>query len=233
MSEENPGDLTAVLVVDDNDTDAQFMKTVIEEAGYQVTTAAADDDGEALIVGQEWAIAFVDLMLPGDKDGVEVIQSGRKQHPHLPIIIVTGSSNAAFIDAAFRAGADVRLSKPIETEEILKQLRDLSPKKGAPVGTGPTPTETPEPTLRSLSPPRRSSPLWWRWAQFQGTWRWAVGASCQNIDMRVTGSLSSTLLAEEIRTHPCIEPLSQRPRCSRRRWRTWVTRPARWQIRKR
>jgi len=67
VSEENPGDLTAVLVVDDNDTDAQFMKTVIEEAGYQVTTAAAADDGEALIVGQEWAIAFVDLMLPGTK----------------------------------------------------------------------------------------------------------------------------------------------------------------------
>ncbi len=109
MSEQNPGNLAAILLVDDNPTDALVMKAVLEAAGdFEVTTAIDGDLGEALIVSRQWVFAIVDLVLPG-KDGVEVIQAGRKRYPDLPIMFVSTSSNEALIDAAFRAGANHRL----------------------------------------------------------------------------------------------------------------------------
>ncbi len=126
VSEQSPRDVAAVLVVEDNPSDAHLMKTVIEAAGaYEVTAATDGDVGEALIVSRKWAFAIVDLVLPG-KDGVEVIQAGRKKHPDLPIMFVSASSNPAFIAGAFRAGANHRLEKPIDPQEVLTQVLGYS-----------------------------------------------------------------------------------------------------------
>ena len=136
MSEQSGGDLPEILLVDDNPMDALVVKTVVEAAGdFEVTVATDGDVGEALIVSREWAVAIVDLMLPG-KDGVEVIQAGRKKYPDLPIIFVSASSNEALIDAAFRAGANHRITKPVDPEEMLAKIREYT----GPVGAEHAPT---------------------------------------------------------------------------------------------
>jgi len=120
---ESRSDLTEVLLVDDNPTDALLMKTAVERAGnFEITVATTGDEGEALIVSREWAFAIVDLMLPGS-DGVEIIQAGREKFPDLPIMFVTASSNAGLIDAAFRAGANHHFTKPIDPEDVLDRIR--------------------------------------------------------------------------------------------------------------
>jgi len=131
VSEPSAADTNAVLVVEDNETDLHLMKTLLELAGYEVTAATDGDVGAELFVSQEWAFTIVDLLLPG-KDGVEVIRIGRKEHPDLRIMIVSGSSNASLIDAAFRAGADFHLTKPIELQELLSQLKGHSDVKDVP-----------------------------------------------------------------------------------------------------
>lgn len=124
MSEQSSNEVRSVLLIDDNPEDVAFLTALIERAGLEVTSAAEGDVGAALIVSQKWALAIVDLLLPG-KDGVEIIQAGRKEHPDLPIIIVSGSSNASLLDAAFRAGADCHLAKPVEPQELLNQITAL------------------------------------------------------------------------------------------------------------
>ena len=126
MGDQSAGDVAAVLLVEDNPTDADLMKAVIEQAGdFEVTTATDGDIGEALIVSRHWVFAIVDLVLPG-KDGVEVIQAGRKKYPDLPIMFVSASTNEVLIDAAFRAGANHQLTKPIEPDDVLARIRDYT-----------------------------------------------------------------------------------------------------------
>lgn len=84
-------------------------------------TATDGDVGAALIVSREWVCAIVDLMLPG-LDGVEIIQAGREKYPDLPIMFFSSSSNEMLIDAAFRAGASHRLTKPIDPEDVKTRL---------------------------------------------------------------------------------------------------------------
>lgn len=153
MSEQHTGGGVAVLLVDDNPTDALLMKAVVEAVGaFEVTTAVDGDAGEALIVSQEWALALVDLVLPG-KDGIEVIQAGKRKYPNLPVIIVTGSSNAALLDAAFRAGADVRISKPIDPDELSKQIRSLLGDEAIPAVKKPSPAVEVKPSPTVVTKP--------------------------------------------------------------------------------
>ena len=140
MTEQSPADLQPVLLVDDDPIDTHLIKTVIEAAGpYEVTTAEDGNAGAALIVSQKWAFAIVDLLLPG-KDGVEIIQAGRKEHPDLHIIVISGSSSAALIDAAFRAGADYHITKPIDPQELVNQLHGHSDVVATPAKTEHSPT---------------------------------------------------------------------------------------------
>lgn len=121
---EAPGALPAILLVDATATDAFLMKEAIRQAGdFDVTTATDGDVGAALIVSREWVCAIVDLVLPG-QDGVEVIQAGREKYPDLPIMFFSSSSSEMLIDAAFRAGANHRLKKPIDPEDVKARLRE-------------------------------------------------------------------------------------------------------------
>jgi CheY-like chemotaxis protein len=146
-------------VIDDNPEDVAFLTALIERDGFEVTPAADGDTGAALIVSQKWAFAVVDLLLPG-KDGVEVIQLGRKAYPDLPIIVISGSSNASLIDAAFRAGANYHLDKPVDPQELLNQIKsygvDAEPGvagERAPAMAAPKPTEAePPPTVGEHTP---------------------------------------------------------------------------------
>ena len=184
MSEPSAADTNAVLVVEDNETDLHLMKTLLELAGYEVTAATDGDIGAELFVSQEWAFAIVDLLLPG-KDGVEVIRIGRKEHPDLRIMIVSGSSNASLIDAAFRAGADFHLTKPIELQELLSQLKGHSDVKnvsdGLDVKDVPEPDAAEAPVEVDRTPTVVAAP---------GMSRWGAVASCPSTGQRVTGSSS-------------------------------------------
>jgi len=136
VSEQNPRDLATILLVEDNPNDILLMEAVIEQAGdFEVTVATDGDVGAALIVARDWFCAIVDLVVPG-LDGVEVIQAGREKHPDLPIMFVSASSNDALIQAAFRAGANHQLTKPIDPEDVLARLRGYS----GPVKTDDAPT---------------------------------------------------------------------------------------------
>ena len=142
MSEWNLKSASPVLLIDDSADDVHLITRILEGAGLEVTVATDGDVGAALIASQEWGFAIVDLILPG-MDGVEVIQAGRNAHPDLPIVVVSASSNAALIDAAFRAGADFQLPKPIDPAELLSRLREYTKVASTPVATSPAPAAPP------------------------------------------------------------------------------------------
>jgi CheY-like chemotaxis protein/LmbE family N-acetylglucosaminyl deacetylase len=125
VSEQNLENAAPILLIDDSPENVRLITAVLRGAGLAVRVATDGDVGAALIVSQKWGFAIVDLVLPG-LDGVEVIQAGRAADPDLPIAIFSVSSNAGLIDAAFRAGADFQLSKPIEPPELLARLKEFS-----------------------------------------------------------------------------------------------------------
>ena len=65
---------------------------------------------------------ITDLMMP-DIDGIELTRQLRASDPHLPIFVLTASTEIASAIGALKAGATDYLTKPVNVDELLTQLR--------------------------------------------------------------------------------------------------------------
>ena len=91
---EGPSDNPAVLVVDDDLDILAALHDLLEHQGYRVTCASTCRDALAQVMGFRYHAVLLDIGLP-DGDGLSVLDLLRKQHPLLPVIILTifGSLN--------------------------------------------------------------------------------------------------------------------------------------------
>jgi len=113
-----------VLVVEDQAALRMQLKLSLTDAGYAVDQA--EDGEEGLYVGREYPIdvAVIDLGLP-KMNGIELIQTLRKEGKEFPIIILTARNGWQEKVEGLEAGADDYLVKPFQTEELLARINAL------------------------------------------------------------------------------------------------------------
>jgi signal transduction histidine kinase/CheY-like chemotaxis protein len=113
-----------LVVEDDQDVSAATAET-LNDAGFEVLTAATG--GEALAVLRSDArvdLLFTDVMMPGGVDGVRVAEAGLKARPGLKVLLTSGYSEALVGDRADLRGLPI-LAKPYRREELLQRLQDV------------------------------------------------------------------------------------------------------------
>ncbi len=123
--------MTRILVVEDEESIAEFIRRGLILKGYEVSVAG---DGEgALAVASEGMpdLVILDLMLPG-LDGVEVCRRLRAA-ADVPIIILTARDSVADKVQGLDAGADDYVTKPFSFDELLARVRAALRRK-APAG---------------------------------------------------------------------------------------------------
>ena len=136
-----------ILLVDDEPTQLRLLGAMIERAGYRVETAADGATAVARLADHAEppiACMILDLQMPG-MNGIEVLESIRPRHPHLPVIVLTAHASVARVVEAMRAGASDFIVKPASAERIRTAIRsalahvemtgELAPVKAA-VATG-------------------------------------------------------------------------------------------------
>ena len=74
---------------------------------------------------QEWDLLITDLNLPG-LDGFELCRIAKSVHPSLPVLAVTGYTGAHYQEQAFRAGATELLTKPLDKDDFLAKVAELT-----------------------------------------------------------------------------------------------------------
>jgi len=115
-----------ILIVDDVATNRIVMKVKLAAAGYLPVMAA---DGAAcltLAARERPDLILLDLLLP-DMTGTEVLTKLRADPGlnHVPVVMFSASSDPADRIAAFRAGADAFLAKPIDDQTLLARIRSF------------------------------------------------------------------------------------------------------------
>lgn len=113
-----------ILVVDDDAEVRGFLRDVLMEAGYQVLEAA---DGTVALqtarTGQA-DLLLTDLVMP-EKEGLDVIQTLRREMPGMGIIAISGAFHGEFLKTARLLGADIVLSKPLSPDLLLANVEDV------------------------------------------------------------------------------------------------------------
>lgn len=112
------GDTAATLIVDDDPATAAVLARILEIEGYDCTVAASAVEARARLDERRYALALVDVLMPGES-GLELVVDLIARSPHLAVIMVTGVDEPAIAELAMQGGAYGYLVKPIDANQLV------------------------------------------------------------------------------------------------------------------
>ncbi len=123
------GSPVSILVVDDEPVLAEMISMALRYEGWNITTAG--DGASALAAARDSRpdAVVLDVMLP-DMDGLAVLGALRRQHPELPVLLLTAKDAVEDRIAGLSAGGDDYVTKPFSLEEVVLRLRALLRRSG-------------------------------------------------------------------------------------------------------
>jgi two-component system, OmpR family, response regulator len=113
-----------LLIVEDDDIVADAITRGLAAAHYSVLRVTSAEAAQAALVDEEFAMAVVDVGLPG-ADGLSLVRRLRSAGKSLPTLILTARCTLADKVKALDLGADDFLSKPFEAAELAARCRAL------------------------------------------------------------------------------------------------------------
>jgi len=118
----------SILLVDDSDFDVELTLLALQQTKLASVVEVARDGEEALAWIPRWeagepppAVILLDINMPR-VDGLEVVRQ-LKAHPSLrviPVVMLTSSSLSRDVTAAYLAGANSYIVKPVGFEQIAR-----------------------------------------------------------------------------------------------------------------
>jgi two-component system OmpR family response regulator len=114
-----------ILVVEDNERVAQFVTKGLREAGHTVEHANNGRDGLFLAASEPHDVIVMDRMLPGNVDGLGIIEALRQAGNRTPILILSALDAVDERIKGLRSGGDDYLTKPFAFGELLARVDAL------------------------------------------------------------------------------------------------------------
>lgn len=110
-----------ILVVDDEKSIVDVIKSNLEREGYQIETAGDGNTALDLALKNNFDLIILDCMLP-IMDGFDVCKKIRQESP-VPIIMLTAKSEEIDKVLGLELGADDYMTKPFSMRELLARVK--------------------------------------------------------------------------------------------------------------
>ena len=111
-----------ILVIDDEKNYLLILETLLEEEGYTVTALFDPEMALDYLEESEVDVVITDMKMPRIS-GQQVLEHVQKQHPHIPVLIMTAYGSIDGAVEAMRCGAFDYISKPFSNDELMLSVR--------------------------------------------------------------------------------------------------------------
>src|SRR5205085_9389008 len=113
---------TTVLVVDDEPLVRDVVTRYLERDGHRVVAAGDGDDARRMIELESPSLVLLDVMLPGETDGLALCRWIRATS-ELPVILLTARVDETDRIVGLELGADDYVTKPFSPRELTTRVK--------------------------------------------------------------------------------------------------------------
>ncbi|MDL2328125.1 sigma-54 dependent transcriptional regulator [Desulfosarcina sp. OttesenSCG-928-A07] len=107
----------SILIVDDEPSIIQTLSGLLTDDGFDVISASNGYEALKRIDTESPDLVLLDIWMPGI-DGIETLKEIKKNHPVLPVIIITGHGNVETAVKATKLGAYDLIEKPLNFDKV-------------------------------------------------------------------------------------------------------------------
>src|SRR5438067_1750189 len=121
-----------ILVADDDPDILKIVAANLAAEGYEVDAASNGLEAQARAVRTLPDLIVLDVTMPG-RSGLEVLSAlrARPDTRDIPIVLLTARSTDSDVWEGWKAGAAYYLTKPFETEQLLRFVHSVFDQKAA------------------------------------------------------------------------------------------------------
>src|ERR671922_1892088 len=115
--------MSTILIIDDEPNIRRMVGALLSAEGFTVREAADGASGAASAIEDEPDAILLDLMMPGEVDGMGTLTRLREKVPDVPVVMMSGRAGLSDAVRATKLGAFHFLEKPLTPESVLLTLR--------------------------------------------------------------------------------------------------------------
>jgi two-component system nitrogen regulation response regulator NtrX len=109
-----------ILIVDDEADIRELVAGILQDEGYSTRTARNSDEALTAIEARRPSMIFLDIWMQGSKlDGLQLLESVKRHHQTLPIVMISGHGNIETAVTAIRQGAYDFIEKPFKADRLV------------------------------------------------------------------------------------------------------------------
>ncbi len=113
-----------ILITDDERDIRELISDILKDEGYTTRLAGTSDQCMAEIGREVPALMILDIWLKDSRmDGIDILKQVKREHPEVPIVIISGHGNIEIAVAAIKQGAYDFIEKPFNIEQLLVVIR--------------------------------------------------------------------------------------------------------------
>ena len=128
---ESPKCQTTVLIVEDEVIIRMSSAATLEDAGFGILEAGNSAEAlQLLLEHKEVDVLMTDVRLPGEMDGLDLVDCVQRFHPAIRALVVSGNASAS---QARDAGAFGFLPKPYMAHSLVRAVRTLIQSNAVPM----------------------------------------------------------------------------------------------------
>ena len=112
--------MSDILIVDDERDIRELISEILRDEGYATRVAANADEAMNAITADPPSLLILDLWLKDSRmDGIGILMAVKREHPGVPVVIISGHGNIEIAVAAIKKGAYDFIEKPFNIDQLM------------------------------------------------------------------------------------------------------------------